>query len=63
MEVPILQYNEGSPLFDEIVEYMNSIGFSDHEIIEEHIWKDPNEDEFECGQIFQLDVVFRKLKN
>ena len=63
MEVSTLQYNEGSPLFDEIVEYMNSIGFSDYEVIEEHIWKDPNEDAFECGQIFQLDVVFKKLKN
>ena len=63
MEVSTLQYNEGSPLFDEIVEYMNSIGFSDYEVIEEHMWKDPNEDAFECGEIFQLDVVFKKLKN
>lgn len=63
MEVSTLQYNEGSPLFDEIVEYMNSIGFSDYEVIEEHMWKDPNEDVFECGEIFQLDVVFKKLKN
>jgi FkbM family methyltransferase len=63
MEVSTLQYNEGSPLFDEIVEYMNSIGFSDYEVIAEHVWKDPNEDSFECGEIFQLDVVFEKLKN
>lgn len=63
MEVPTLQYNEGSPLFDEIVEYMNTIGFSDYEIIEEHVWKDPKEDAVECGKIFQLDVVFKKLKN
>jgi hypothetical protein len=29
MEVPTLQYNEGSPLFDEIIEYMNNIPYSD----------------------------------
>ena len=60
MEVPTLQYNEGSPLFDEIVEYMNNIGFSDHEIIEEHKWMDRNENTFEFGEIFQVDVVFKK---
>jgi FkbM family methyltransferase len=60
MEVPTLQYNEGSPLFDEIIEYMNNIGFSDHEIIEEHKWMDKNENTFEYGSIFQVDVVFKK---
>jgi FkbM family methyltransferase len=60
MEVPTLQYNEGSPLFDEIVKYMNNIGFSDYEIIEEHKWMDSNENTFEFGSIFQVDVVFKK---
>lgn len=60
MEVPTLQYNEGSPLFDEIVEYMNNIGFSDYEIIEEHKWMDGNENTFEFGSTFQVDVVFKK---
>jgi len=60
MEVPTLQYNEGSPLFDEIIEYMNNIGFSDHEIIEEHKWMDRNENTFEYGSTFQVDVVFKK---
>jgi len=60
MEVPTLQYNEGSPLFDEIIEYMNNIGFSDHEIIEEHKWMDKNENTFEYGSTFQVDVVFKK---
>ena len=63
MEVPTLQYNEGSPLFDEIIEYMNNIGFSDYEIIEEHKWIDKNENTFEYGSTFQVDVVFKKLKN
>jgi hypothetical protein len=60
MEVPTLQYNEGSPLFDEIIEYMNNIGFSDYEIIEEHKWMDRNENTFEYGSTFQVDVVFKK---
>lgn len=60
MEVPIIQYNEGSPLFDEIVEYMSTIGFSDYEVIEEHIWKDANENACAYGEIFQVDVVFKK---
>jgi FkbM family methyltransferase len=60
MEVPTLQYNEGSPLFDEIIEYMNNIGFSDYEIIEEHKWMDKNENTFEYGSTFQVDVVFKK---
>jgi FkbM family methyltransferase len=60
MEIPTLQYNEGSPLFDEIIEYMNNIGFSDYEIIEEHKWIDKNENTFEYGSTFQVDVVFKK---
>lgn len=60
MEVPILQYNEGSPLFDEIIKYMNNIGFSNYEIIEEHKWMDKNENTFEYGSTFQVDVVFKK---
>jgi FkbM family methyltransferase len=60
MEVPTLQYNEGSPLFDEIIEYMNNIGFSDYEIIEKHKWMDKNENTFEYGSTFQVDIVFKK---
>jgi FkbM family methyltransferase len=60
MEVPMVQYNEGSPLFDEVINYMKNIGFSNHEIIEEHIWMDKNEDTFGYGQTFQVDIVFTK---
>lgn len=60
MEVPTLQYNECSPLFDEIIEYMNTIGFSDYEIIEEHKWMDENENTFEYGSTIQVDVAFKK---
>lgn len=60
MEVPTLQYNEGSPLFDEVIEYMNNIGFENYEIVEEHKWMDENENTFKCGEVFQVDVVFKK---
>ena len=46
--------------YDEIIEYMNNIGFSDYEIIEEHKWIDKNENTFEYGSTFQVDVVFKK---
>jgi hypothetical protein len=39
---------------------MKNIGFSNHEIIEEHIWMDKNEDTFGYGQTFQVDIVFTK---
>jgi len=60
MEVPILQYNEDSPLFDEVVDFMNRIGFSKYEIVEEHKWMDKEESSFPYGSVFQVDVVFSK---
>ena len=60
LEVAKLQYNEGSPLFDEVIEYMDSIGFSNHEIIDEHIWMDGDTDNLKDGELFQVDVVFSR---
>ena len=60
LEVPTLQYNEGSPLFDEVIDYMKQIGFSKYDIIEEHKWMDKMEDTFPYGSVFQVDVVFSK---
>ena len=60
LEVPTLQYNEGSPLFDEVIDYMKQIGFSKYDIIEEHKWLDKMEDTFPYGGVFQVDVVFSK---
>jgi len=64
LEVATLQYNEGSPLFDEVIEYMSSIGFSNYEIIDEHIWMDEDSDDnkIKHGEIFQVDVIFSKGK-
>lgn len=60
MEVSTLQYNEGSPLFDEVISYMNEIGFKNYKIVEEHRWMDRAEDIFKYGEVFQVDVVFIK---
>lgn len=60
MEVPILQYNDNSPLFDEVVDFMEQIGFSKYEIVEEHKWMDKVETTFPYGSVFQVDVVFSK---
>ena len=60
MEVSILQYNEGSPLFDEVIEYMSSIGFINHEIIGENIWMDEDTDNLKKGDLFQVDVIFSR---
>tara|TARA_B100001939_G_scaffold199464_1_gene171483 strand:- start:3370 stop:4011 length:642 start_codon:yes stop_codon:yes gene_type:complete len=60
LEVAILQYNEGSPLFDEVIDYMKQIGFSKYEIIEEHKCMDKIEGIFPYGSTFQVDVVFSK---
>ena len=60
MEVSILQYNEGAPLFDEVIEYMSSIGFTNHEIIGENIWMDEDTDNLKKGDLFQVDVIFSR---
>ena len=60
LEVATKQYNQGSPLFDEVVSYMESIGFKNQNIIENHIWKSTESNEFRYGDIFQVDVIFSK---
>ena len=60
LEIAKKQYNLGSPLFDEVVSYMASIGFDNMDIIENHIWLDEKLGEFNYGDVFQIDVVFSK---
>ena len=60
MEVSVVQYNENGPLFDEVVEYMNQIGFSNYKIVEEHKWMNKVEETFPYGTVIQVDVVFWK---
>jgi FkbM family methyltransferase len=58
LEVATLQYNEGSPLFDEVIDYMKQIGFSNYKIVEEHKWMNKIEETFPYGTVIQVDVVF-----
>jgi FkbM family methyltransferase len=60
LEVATLQYNEGSPLFDEVIDYMKQIGFSNYKIVEEHKWMNKVEETFPYGTVIQVDVVFWK---
>lgn len=62
MEVAILQYNEGAPLFDEVIEYMKEIGFTNHHIVAENVWRDEDTDNLKIGDLFQVDVIFSKDK-
>jgi len=39
---------------------MESIGFKNKNIIENHIWKSTESNEFRYGDIFQVDVIFSK---
>jgi len=60
LEAATLQYNEGSPLFNEVIDYMKQIGFSNYKIIEEHKWMNKVEETFPYGTVIQVDVVFWK---
>lgn len=37
LEVSLKPYNEGSPLYDDVLKYMNSIGFEMKEVLDENI--------------------------
>jgi FkbM family methyltransferase len=48
LEVSVKPYNEGAPLYDEVIEYMGNINFEKKEILDKH---------FETSQ---LDILFIK---
>lgn len=50
IEVSLLQYNEGAPLMDAVVEKMTSLNFSIADIVEYHKMN---------NVIFQLDILFK----
>jgi FkbM family methyltransferase len=54
METSLLQYNQGAPLIDSVVERMISLDFCMWDIVEYHKLSD--------GTIFQLDILFKNLK-
>jgi len=49
LEVALKEYNQGSPLHDEIVDYMKSIGFKKAEILENLPYN---------GEIYHQDILF-----
>lgn len=54
METSLLEYNQGAPLIDAVVEKMVSLRFCMVDIIEYH--------KLNNGTIFQLDILFKNLK-
>jgi FkbM family methyltransferase len=52
LEVSVLPYNEGAPLYDEVLKFMDDYGFEPKEIIGENRYGD--------GTVFQLDILFMK---
>lgn len=54
MEVSLLEYNQGAPLIDVLVEKMVNLHFCMIDIVEYH--------RLENGLIFQIDILFKNLK-
>jgi FkbM family methyltransferase len=52
LEVSITPYNEGAPLYDEVIDFMESINFYPVDVLEDHF--------DESGNIFQKDYLFMK---
>lgn len=50
MEMSLVQYNEGAPLIDVVLNRMSQLGFVLYDIVEEH--------RFEGGHLFQIDGLF-----
>jgi FkbM family methyltransferase len=53
MEIPVTEYNIGSPTFSEYIEFMMRIGFAPVDFVEVHKF---------AGKLIQVDVVFVKEK-
>lgn len=49
LEVALKEYNLGSPLYDEVINYMNSIGFTKYEILSDLHYN---------GEIYHHDILF-----
>lgn len=49
LEVALKEYNQNSPLYDEVVDYMNSIGFTKYEVLSDLPYN---------GEIYHQDILF-----
>lgn len=56
LEMSLLQYNEGAPLMDKVVDKMVEYGFCIVDILEYHSFPHLYD-----GAIFQIDALFKKL--
>jgi FkbM family methyltransferase len=54
LEVSYNKYNEGAPLYDEVVEYMDRYGFTEKEKLNEFIWTK----EQQGVELMQRDLLF-----
>ena len=52
LEISTEIYNIGAPLYQEVVDYMQSINFTKDSVIEEHLDKN--------GKCFQVDIIFKR---
>ena len=59
LELPILEYNAGSPKISQIISQMDELGFSTMRIIDRHRWPH-NDGTFEQNAIIQIDAIFTK---
>lgn len=59
LECSFSNYNEGSPMIEEVVEYMKEKGFYPNLILEEH-WSRPGID-LPVKVVHQIDVLFSKI--
>jgi FkbM family methyltransferase len=50
LEVAVLPYNEGAPLYEEVVQYMQDFGYEPVDVIGQSRYPD--------GTVFQVDVLF-----
>lgn len=58
LEVSVKAYNEGSPLLDDINEFMEENGFVNSRLIEQHVWMNSEDDLYPVGTVFQIDMLY-----
>lgn len=58
VEVPLVEYNEGAPKIEEVVEWIQSFGFELRDILEYHRIAS-----IYSGNVFQLDLLFNNSSN
>jgi len=61
IETSLKYYNDGVPLKQDIINFMEEFSYNKHEVVEQHIWgsSDPVGD-IHKGDIFQEDLIFFK---